>query len=320
MTTTVSQVSLNFLRSCVRPCASTRILWKARALRLGVAEITSFIASSSAPSPLPSIWPSVQVFSNEKRRIPRAPSLMRLCSYLMPRSVTGKHFVQFLRPDRFAEVSIHSSGKALFMVALHGMSGERHNDLMLPVTLLFLSNSGCRFKPIHFRHLNIHQDDVKGLFFQCCQGLFTVNGHDDSMPPFFQQPHNQTLIHQVVLRDQDAQHLRAISRITQRVARNEGNHALLLASPQHLRNRLAQFGLPDGLQQVRGHSQFLAAFSVPTMAGGRKHHDRRCTQFGFLANVLDRKSTRLNSSHSQISYAVFCLKKKNTPDRRYTTQ
>src|SRR2546430_12836096 len=28
------------------------------------------------------------------------------------------------------------------------------------------------------------------------------------------------------------------------------------------------------------------------------------------AALLDRKSTRLNSSHSQISYAVFCLKKK----------
>src|SRR2546428_7450745 len=27
--------------------------------------------------------------------------------------------------------------------------------------------------------------------------------------------------------------------------------------------------------------------------------------------ALDRKSTRLNSSHDQISYAVFCLKKKN---------
>src|SRR2546430_16620623 len=27
-------------------------------------------------------------------------------------------------------------------------------------------------------------------------------------------------------------------------------------------------------------------------------------------HVIDRKSTRLNSSHSQISYAVFCLKKK----------
>src|SRR2546428_2248756 len=29
--------------------------------------------------------------------------------------------------------------------------------------------------------------------------------------------------------------------------------------------------------------------------------------------VRDRKSTRLNSSHDQISYAVFCLKKKNQP-------
>src|SRR5688572_31800984 len=29
----------------------------------------------------------------------------------------------------------------------------------------------------------------------------------------------------------------------------------------------------------------------------------------------DRKSTRLNSSHSQISYAVFCLKKKKTRHR-----
>src|SRR2546428_9678286 len=30
----------------------------------------------------------------------------------------------------------------------------------------------------------------------------------------------------------------------------------------------------------------------------------------------DRKSTRLNSSHDQISYAVFCLKKKNLPNVR----
>src|SRR3712207_8322094 len=34
------------------------------------------------------------------------------------------------------------------------------------------------------------------------------------------------------------------------------------------------------------------------------------TPDGFLA--ADRKSTRLNSSHANISYAVFCLKKKNT--------
>src|SRR5690625_6715130 len=31
-------------------------------------------------------------------------------------------------------------------------------------------------------------------------------------------------------------------------------------------------------------------------------------------NLLDRKSTRLNSSHVAISYAVFCLKKKSVTD------
>src|SRR2546427_12778693 len=38
-----------------------------------------------------------------------------------------------------------------------------------------------------------------------------------------------------------------------------------------------------------------------------------CTRYSGLAitsSTADRKSTRLNSSHSQISYAVFCLKKK----------
>src|SRR5256885_3462653 len=36
-----------------------------------------------------------------------------------------------------------------------------------------------------------------------------------------------------------------------------------------------------------------------------------------ITNTLDRKSTRLNSSHLVISYAVFCLKKKRqwTPSR-----
>src|SRR5438309_8694047 len=34
----------------------------------------------------------------------------------------------------------------------------------------------------------------------------------------------------------------------------------------------------------------------------------------FAAALEDRKSTRLNSSHSSISYAVFCLKKKTTTE------
>src|SRR3712207_8634265 len=37
----------------------------------------------------------------------------------------------------------------------------------------------------------------------------------------------------------------------------------------------------------------------------------RARQRGVGESVADRKSTRLNSSHANISYAVFCLKKKN---------
>src|SRR2546421_6159881 len=50
----------------------------------------------------------------------------------------------------------------------------------------------------------------------------------------------------------------------------------------------------------------------------RKHMFKRTNKLASLASkfpkvtieVGDRKSTRLNSSHDQISYAVFCLKKK----------
>src|SRR2546430_5527057 len=41
---------------------------------------------------------------------------------------------------------------------------------------------------------------------------------------------------------------------------------------------------------------------------GRENRRYGCPPGG----IGDRKSTRLNSSHSQISYAVFCLKKKKT--------
>src|SRR2546427_6924945 len=52
---------------------------------------------------------------------------------------------------------------------------------------------------------------------------------------------------------------------------------------------------------VRSVQPFLAGFHFEL-------HDLALSER--LEAVQDRKSTRLNSSHSQISYAVFCLKKK----------
>src|SRR5438270_9419234 len=49
-----------------------------------------------------------------------------------------------------------------------------------------------------------------------------------------------------------------------------------------------------------------------SMTGEALHHRLQQGQVVLAAacTAQDRKSTRLNSSHSQISYAVFCLKKK----------
>src|SRR5690606_41743200 len=57
--------------------------------------------------------------------------------------------------------------------------------------------------------------------------------------------------------------------------------------------------------QVHGlsHGPRRAAHRAPDTDGQRVHHRRALA-------AQDRKSTRLNSSHVKISYAVFCLKKK----------
>src|SRR5439155_10021062 len=48
------------------------------------------------------------------------------------------------------------------------------------------------------------------------------------------------------------------------------------------------------------------------VAGARLRPARRLARPAAAVDERDRKSTRLNSSHVAISYAVFCLKKKNT--------
>src|SRR2546430_8926568 len=62
----------------------------------------------------------------------------------------------------------------------------------------------------------------------------------------------------------------------------------------------------NGAKAQRGLLCVFAGDSSLLTRGEPRPHQCR----DLLVRVLDRKSTRLNSSHSQISYAVFCLKKK----------
>src|SRR6267378_6352359 len=103
----------------------------------------------------------------------------------------------------------------------------------------------------------------------------------------------------------------------------------LLRTPSHGRVRL-QNAAPDLIELDRFEQSLEVAFAEPFMAlalddleeNGSDHIAREDLQQHLLAGrvriavdqnaqAADRKSTRLNSSHVEISYAVFCLKKKN---------
>src|SRR3712207_7456277 len=62
--------------------------------------------------------------------------------------------------------------------------------------------------------------------------------------------------------------------------------------------------------QLRGDRLHGAALEEQVARGGDHHRVEHVMRKAVLADA-DRKSTRLNSSHANISYAVFCLKKKN---------
>src|SRR5437763_3601743 len=72
-----------------------------------------------------------------------------------------------------------------------------------------------------------------------------------------------------------------------------------------------QLGIGVAAQDVTALDQRLALLRIVEQLA-IKHRDDRAilVEDGLLAVGEDRKSTRLNSSHRCISYAVFCLKKK----------
>src|SRR3712207_7142305 len=70
--------------------------------------------------------------------------------------------------------------------------------------------------------------------------------------------------------------------------------------------------LPVG---VDGTARFIQDVAALTGRGTSEANRAREAWEGLkpFRNRIDRKSTRLNSSHANISYAVFCLKKKKNP-------
>src|SRR3712207_8272373 len=69
----------------------------------------------------------------------------------------------------------------------------------------------------------------------------------------------------------------------------------------------------EGLRGVAARHRAAAARQRPHVPDRGGVHPRPGARACAAPEPPDRKSTRLNSSHANISYAVFCLKKKNMP-------
>src|SRR3712207_7408482 len=63
-----------------------------------------------------------------------------------------------------------------------------------------------------------------------------------------------------------------------------------------------------------GRTQVARSFLALTAHANPSHVEQR--SHAARSSLADRKSTRLNSSHANISYAVFCLKKKKDPQQK----
>src|SRR5699024_11732288 len=91
---------------------------------------------------------------------------------------------------------------------------------------------------------------------------------------------------------------------------NQERHGLSIGPGPHPTTRVFCVPTRGYRPDLRMHGYTIFAYwqAKPKPTGGPSH----------LARGPDRKSTRLNSSHVSISYAVFCLKKKTNTSQKST--
>src|SRR2546427_9370244 len=103
------------------------------------------------------------------------------------------------------------------------------------------------------------------------------------------------------------------------LALSVGANAQVSKKDQEFLNKAAVGGLYEveagRLAQEKANSSDVKAFGEMLVKDHSSANDELKALATSKSAVLDRKSTRLNSSHSQISYAVFCLKKKKKKNK-----
>ena len=107
--------------------------------------------------------------------------------------------------QRFADVIVHARFKALLAVATHRAGRHGYDRRMMPRIPLARPQNARRREPVHFRHVDVHQHQVHRGPFQFLECFETRRRDINAMPIAFKRADYQTLVHRVVLGEQNPQ-------------------------------------------------------------------------------------------------------------------
>src|SRR5689334_22422515 len=120
--------------------------------------------------------------------LPTAAGTRHRQSFCPFRQITFQDVVQFSRPDGLRQISIHPCGQTPLPVPFYRVRRQRNDRQVRARTDFFLANSCGRLKPVHFRHLYVHEDKVEASLLQCFQCLTSVARHNHAVPSLFEHP------------------------------------------------------------------------------------------------------------------------------------
>src|SRR6266853_5969786 len=178
-----------------------------------------------------------------------------------------------------------------------------------------------------FRNRRIHQDSVGAKFHRHrrigCGSNARIHDHRDFGNAFAQNSQRRRILNAQSGSDWRSQrHHRGCASINQFSRRDQIIIGIRKNNKSFLHQNARRFNQLFGIRikrlLVTNHFEFypVGKTAFPPQPRSANRFFRGVTRGGirqdkhFVARNKDRKSTRLNSSHSQISYAVFCLKKK----------
>src|SRR5690242_3997590 len=147
--------------------------------------------------------------------------------------------------------------------------------------------------PMRLRSLVPSRD--AGMLMRPDFGLFGLHREIDRLFSEFSQglgPHGQQLVPNIEIAETD----KAIE---------------VTAEMPGLERKDVDISLEDDTLTIRGEKKVEQSTGDGKNDKNVQHSERSYGVFLRVLQLPDRKSTRLNSSHMSISYAVFCLKKKN---------